>query len=489
MTRFLWGVYPYLCFVLFFGVAIMRMLTRPYAFTTRASGIFGKRVLGISMHLFHWGILIVLLGHLVGWMGGMLGLPGWIEFFFWSGLIGGVSAILGSAVALVRRFTNPEVRAMSQIDDYTVHMFLIAILGIGLYQVVVDRIFGLAYTAAPWFASIWMFAPQPELMASASLLTKLHIFLALTFFAYFPFTKLVHFWSLPINYFVRPYQSMRTVRFVLQKKLEFALRTDQSYIIYAMGVVVVTAVGVSLMTLGPAPAGMDQTQLVSTSGLEQQSGYPLYVSQCARCHGTDGLGAGPGAQSPIFASRPRDLVSAQYRFVSTDNGVASQHDLFRTLQRGLVPAGMPGFAALSENQLNSLVAVLDAFRGEVDIDGQAIVVPARPPRTEASLATGAELFADVCVMCHGATGAGDGQLATEFRDEDGSSVLPANLAEGHIKAGRDPEQIYLRIAAGIPGGESGWLMPPLNYLEPEEIWSLVDFLEDKILPPQRLAAN
>jgi len=115
-------------------------------------------------------------------------------------------ALTGSVIALVRRFVVPEVRAMSsQLDDYLVHFFLITILGIALYQVIFDQTFGIAYAVAPWFASIWAFSPDPALMEGATTLTQVHVFVALTFFAYFPFTKLVHFWTYPINYFVRPY--------------------------------------------------------------------------------------------------------------------------------------------------------------------------------------------------------------------------------------------------------------------------------------------
>ena len=64
---------------------------------------------------------------------------------------------------------------------------------------------------------------------------------------------------------------------------------------------------------------------------------------------------------------------------------------------------------------------------------------------------------------------------------------PANLAQGSLKAGRSPGQIYLRIAAGIPGGQSDWLMPPFGYLSADEIWSVVDYLEAGILPRQAVA--
>ena len=246
MTSLLWGVYPYIAFTLFFAVPIIRMAFRPYSFTTRASGLFNRRVQGYAMHLFHWGILAVLLGHIAGFVGGSLDLEVWVDpIFYWLALIGGLMTLVGSVIALIRRIVVPEVRAMSQVDDYLVLVVLIAILGIALYQVVFQQIFGFVYAVAPWFASIWAFSPEPELMEGATLLTQIHVFLALTLFAYFPFTKLVHFWTLPVNYLVRPYQLMRTNRFHSEDRWEFALRSDKSYLIYTASILVIGVVALS----------------------------------------------------------------------------------------------------------------------------------------------------------------------------------------------------------------------------------------------------
>ncbi|MHA1524850.1 MAG: respiratory nitrate reductase subunit gamma [Alphaproteobacteria bacterium] len=247
MTNMIWGVYPYVAFTLFFSVPIIRMVYRPYSFTTRASGLFNRRLQGWAMQLFHWGIFSVLLGHIAGFVGASLDLDAWVDpVFYWLALIGGLMTLAGSVIALMRRFIVPEVRAMSsQLDDYLVHFFLIAILGIALYQIIFDQVFGMVYSAAPWFASIWAFSPEPDLMEGASLLTQIHVFLALTFFAYFPFTKLVHFWTLPVNYFVRPYQVMRTNRFRNESRWEFALRSDKSYLTYATSIFVVGVVAFS----------------------------------------------------------------------------------------------------------------------------------------------------------------------------------------------------------------------------------------------------
>jgi nitrate reductase gamma subunit len=213
--------------------------------------MFNRRTQGVAMLLFHWGILAVLLGHISGFVGGALGLETfWIDpVFYWLALIGGLMTLAGAVIALTRRIVIPEVRAMSQTDDYIVLLFLIAILGVALYQVIFQEIFGLVGMVAPWFASIWAFSPDPELMEGMTLLSQIHVLLALTFFAYFPFTKLVHFWTLPVNYFVRPYQVMRTNRFRFEDKWEFSLRSDKSYMAYLASFIVIGVVILSTYIL------------------------------------------------------------------------------------------------------------------------------------------------------------------------------------------------------------------------------------------------
>jgi len=454
MNSFLWGSFPYLCIVLFFTVPVTRMIFRPFSWSTRASGLFGRRLLGAASLLFHWGLLLVLLGHLSGLIGGVLGWDAAIGFFYWAGLLGGIMVLVGSALALYRRLTSPEVRAMSQAEDYVVHVFIIGIVSLALYQVLVHRIFGIAYGASSWAASLWTLSPQPELMASASLLTKLHVLLALTFFAYFPFTKLVHFWTFPINYFVRPRLSMRTQRYRFQRRWELAWRSDKSWLTY--GLVVVAAIflfaGLLLGRARPSEAAgftLSSTQ-PNENGDSWLTGYPLYVSQCARCHGISGRGDGHGAESPTFTAVPRDLVAARYHFVSTDNGVASDDDLYRTIHRGLTNTGMPAFSDLTDDQILSLIDVLNAFRAGGSAPGRTVHPGTPPPATAQSIARGRELYLEVCVSCHGDTGRGDGTV--QSFDYLQQVVVPADLAAGNIKAGAEAEQVYLRIATRIPGG-------------------------------------
>jgi respiratory nitrate reductase gamma subunit len=493
MNNFLWGVFPYLCIVLFSVVPIIRMATRPYTWSTRASGLFGRQLLGIASTLFHWGLVLLLAGHVVGLIGGVMGSRSAVDFFFWSALIGGFMVLVGSFMALMRRIRVPEVRAMSRPEDYIVQLFLLAIVGIALYQVVVDKIFGITYTASSWAASLWTLTPQPELMESASFLTKLHVFLALLFFAYFPFTKLVHFWTFPVNYFVRVPQSMRTQKYRFQRKWEMSLRSDKSWLVYGLGLVAVGFLISGGLLGSPSSAEADgvPTSIETPQGAVL-AGYPLYVSQCARCHGEDGYGDGAGMDSPTFSALPRSLVSnadhngATYHFVSTDNGIASNNDLFRTIADGLEGSGMPGFPDLTVAQIDSLVEVLNDFRADGPQPGNTIAVGEVPQATQTSVKRGGELYAQNCVSCHGADGSGGEQLNYSWRElapELPQVITAADLSQGNVKVGADAEDIFIRITTGVPGAYGGGkLMMGFDTMPVADRWAIVHYVMEEILP-------
>ncbi|MCW5695124.1 MAG: respiratory nitrate reductase subunit gamma [Bauldia sp.] len=493
MNTLLWAVFPYVALALFFFVPFIRMIYRPYGVTTRASGMFNRGVLGTASLLLHWGIILLFLGHAMGLVGGVAGSAFWVDLFFYVGAVGGVMAIAGSIIALIRRFTVPEVRALSQFDDFAVHFFLIAIIGLGLYQALVDRIWGSAFAGAAWFASLWRFQPEPELMAGAGLLTQIHVLLGLLFAAYFPFTKLIHVWTYPINFAVRPYQSMRTAADKFRRRWEFGLRSDKSFLTYLAAGSIIVLLAIAFLIGQPTRDGFDVAVAEVDGGAQvaarsDQVGYALYVSQCARCHGIDADGNGAGRNSPTFATLPRDLTAGLYRFVSTQSGIASDADLRHVIVNGLPVGGMPGFAALSDAQVDSLVAYLDFVWVDRPEAGPAVNITPQPAFTTAMRSQGRELYAANCSACHGQTGAGDGPAGAFIEDYPGHLLPPANLAAGAIKAGADPVQLYNRIAAGIPNGNAP-LMPAYGYLAPEEIWALVAYLRREILPDSLVLAR
>ncbi len=212
MNEFFFIVLPYVALTLFIVVPIIRRRRGGFGFTTRASGFFERPSMGIASVAFHWGIITLFVAHIFGLIGGLTLSAAWVDAFHWIGLAAGLATIYGASLALLRRIVVPELRAVSRHDDYLVLALLIAILSLGLYPVVVDKTFGLSMTAAPWVESIVKLSPEVGGMAGLPLVTKLHVILATIFIAYFPFTKLVHVWTVPLGYLVRPYQSMRTYR-------------------------------------------------------------------------------------------------------------------------------------------------------------------------------------------------------------------------------------------------------------------------------------
>jgi mono/diheme cytochrome c family protein len=276
---------------------------------------------------------------------------------------------------------------------------------------------------------------------------------------------------------------MRTVRYQFQRKWEFALRSDKSVLVYGLLFFALSAVIISTFLGMPQHQSLAKTDGVSGDG-ENLAGYALFVSQCARCHGMDGLGDGLGAESPNFGALPRNLVEGHYRFISTDNGIASDEDLYRVLSDGLPASGMPAFSTLSEPQLASLVGVLKGFWKNRPPAGNAIKVGDVPAITQQMRDQGKGLFKTFCANCHGEQGRGDGPDSKTILDWKGIPVSPANLSKGMLKSGRDPKQIYLRIASGIPGGKDGKSLMPPRPLPAEMIWSIVGYLDKSILPPR-----
>jgi len=98
-----------------------------------------------------------------------------------------------------------------------------------------------------------------------------------------------------------------------------------------------------------------------------------------------------------------------------------------------------------------------------------------PAFTTALVSQGEQMYATMCSACHGEAGRGDGPAAATL------AVRPANLAAGRIKAGSDPVQLYYRIATGIKG-DTGQAMPAFGALPPDQIWSIVAFLEREVIP-------
>jgi len=129
-----------------------------------------------------------------------------------------VLGFLGVSILLHRRLTDPRIRATSRRSDILllVLLWLQLVLGLATIPLSAQHLDGgMMLQLAEWAQRIVTFrAGAVELLAEAGWVFKAHMFLGMSLFLVFPFTRLVHVWSGfgTLAYVVRPYQVVRTRR-------------------------------------------------------------------------------------------------------------------------------------------------------------------------------------------------------------------------------------------------------------------------------------
>lgn len=210
---FLFGIFPYIAIVMAVGGSVWRYARNQFTFSSISSQFLENRQSFWGSVPFHYGIIAILIGHLIG-----IFLPSTVIAFnrvplrlyvlegaaFALGLL----VLAGLVFLLLRRSTNPRIRAVTTGMDLVVLLLLLLQVVTGDIIAVIYR-WGTAWfveTAAPYFLSLGMLSPKVEYMTSLPLLVKIHAVNAFVLLALFPFTRLVHMVSIPIAYLWRPYQ-------------------------------------------------------------------------------------------------------------------------------------------------------------------------------------------------------------------------------------------------------------------------------------------
>jgi nitrate reductase gamma subunit len=212
----LWVIVPYVALAICVGGHIWRYRYDKFGWTTRSSQLYEQRLLRWGSPLFHFGILVALLGHVAGvlvpksWTEAA-GVPEGLYHAAAVGLgaVAGFCTVAGLAILIWRRRTVGPVFSATTVNDKIMYVLLGGTIVLGLATTVLGNLTGHPHdyreTVAPWFRSIFALRPQGELMAEAPLGFQLHALAAWVLFAFWPFTRLVHVFSAPIGYLTRPY--------------------------------------------------------------------------------------------------------------------------------------------------------------------------------------------------------------------------------------------------------------------------------------------
>lgn len=224
LDNFLFGLYPYICLTVFLLGSLIRFDRDQYTWKSDSSQLLKAGQLRIGSNLFHIGVLFLFFGHFFGMLTPHFLYEAFISagtkqlVAMVSGGIAGLLGFVGVTVLLHRRLSEPRIRINSKTSDIVLLVLLWLQLALGLATIPMSAQHldgSMMMRLAEWAQRIVTFrAGAPELLAEAGWIFKMHMFLGMSIFFIFPFTRLVHVWSGfgAVTYLVRPPQVVRARR-------------------------------------------------------------------------------------------------------------------------------------------------------------------------------------------------------------------------------------------------------------------------------------
>lgn len=213
---FLWVVLPYAAMVLFVAGHVWRYRYDKFGWTSRSTQLLESRWLAWGSNLFHYGALAAIAGHVLGIL-----IPSQVTMFVGitehtyhlisvgAGSVAGIVCAAGLAILIVRRAYFARVRRTTSPVDIATYTLLALLIVLGMVETIGYNALGGGYdyrsTVGVWFRGLLYLSPHPELMSGAPFVYQLHAAVAWLLLALWPFSRLVHAWSLPWQYHGRPY--------------------------------------------------------------------------------------------------------------------------------------------------------------------------------------------------------------------------------------------------------------------------------------------
>ena len=222
INHLLFGIYPYIALITLAVGSIIRFDREPYSWRASSSQLLRRKQLMWGSVLFHVGVLVVFFGHLVGLL-----VPIWVfdslqvkhewkqVLAVTAGGIAGGFSFVGATLLLHRRLFDPRIRANSGFPDTGILalLWLQLLLGLMTIPISLGHLDGKEMVKfMAWANGIFTFdQAASSYLAGSNPIFRVHIFLGLTIFVLFPFTRLVHMLSAPVRYLWRPgYQVVRS---------------------------------------------------------------------------------------------------------------------------------------------------------------------------------------------------------------------------------------------------------------------------------------
>ncbi len=213
----LWVIFPYAAIVAFAVGHWWRYRTDQFGWTSGSTQIFESRILGWAGPAFHYGALAAVGGHVIGLLvpKSLTNAIGMSEgtYRWFSAVAGAVAAavcVAGFVGLVYRRATNLRVRRSTSRTDLAVYFLLAVLIGLGCWMTFAHNLitsspYDYRETVSRWWRSLFILQPDVAAVEHANTVYQVHAIVAWAFWALFPFSRLVHAWSIPLQYLGRPY--------------------------------------------------------------------------------------------------------------------------------------------------------------------------------------------------------------------------------------------------------------------------------------------
>jgi respiratory nitrate reductase gamma subunit len=213
----LWVILPYVAIAVFVVGHVWRYRSGQFSWSARSTQILDRQVLGWASPLFHYGALAAIGGHVIGMCipESVTEAAGISESFYrwFAGIAGGIAGaatVIGLAGLLYRRATSDRVRQTTTRMDMLTYFLLTVLIVLGCWMTFGYTLFtndphNYRDSISPWWQSLFYLDPDVSAATEAPLIYQLHAIIAWAFWASFPFSRLVHAWSIPFQYVGRPY--------------------------------------------------------------------------------------------------------------------------------------------------------------------------------------------------------------------------------------------------------------------------------------------